>query len=263
MSCQIKVLIAEDEKHARDKLKYLLSQFDLCEFILREADDGLKAVELIQDWSPQLVIVDIHMPHINGLEVVKQLPNDNKPFVIFTTAHEEYALQAFEVEAIDYLLKPFAYDRFQKAINRVLDRISLIATKEEELTTDEKVGPLDADIGKNNASSYLTHIRVESTGRLQSLLSLDEVYLIKSSGNYCEFYTSDRSYIRRGTLKDLVARLSPDSFLRLNRSEVVQINQINSLEVIAHGDAIIRLKAGQELKWSRHYRAENGAMFEV
>lgn len=263
MSCHIKVLIAEDEKHARDKLKYLLSQFDLCEFILREADDGLKAVELIQDWSPQLIIVDIHMPHINGLEVVKQLSNDNKPLVIFTTAYEAYALEAFEVEAIDYLLKPFACDRFQKAINRALARINLITYKEEEPNSDEEIEPVDTDLGKNNTNSYLTHIRVESTGRLQSLLSLDEVYLIKSSGNYCEFYTSDRSYIRRGTLKELVARLSPDSFLRLNRSEVVQIDQINSLEVIAHGDAIIRLKAGQELKWSRHYRAENGAMFEV
>jgi two-component system LytT family response regulator len=262
MSCQIKVLIAEDEKHARDKLKYLLSQFDLCEFILREADDGLKAVELIQDWSPQLIIVDIHMPHINGLEVVKQLSNDNKPLVIFTTAYEAYALEAFEVEAIDYLLKPFAYDRLHKAINRVLDRINLLASKEEESNTNEKVQSLTG-LDKNKTSSYLTYIRVESTGRLQSLLSLNEVYLIKSSGNYCEFYTSDRSYIRRGTLKDLVARLSPDLFLRLNRSEVVQINQINSVEVIAHGDAIIRLKAGQELKWSRHYRAENGAMFEV
>lgn len=258
---QLKVLIAEDEKHARDKLKYLISQIQSCEVILKEAEDGLKATEIIHKWSPHLVIADIHMPHMNGLEVVKQLPLQNKPFVIFTTAHEEYALRAFEVEAVDYLLKPFAYNRFDMAISRVLERIKLTSKEDNEVVSE--LSSFNQNIEDLDSISYLTHIRVEGTGRLQSLLSLDEVYLIKSSGNYCEFYTIDRSYIRRGTLKELVARLAPKAFLRLNRSEVVQIRQIESVEVIAHGDAIVKLKDGRELKWSRHYRAENGALFEV
>lgn len=250
--CSLKILIVDDEKHARDKIKHFITRFNTqSHHELAEAEDGLKALELIKSWQPQVVVADVDMPHLNGLEMVKKLPKHKKPFVVFTTAYEEYALEAFEVEAVDYLLKPFAYDRFEQSIGRVLTRIDLLkSTSEEQSETEDQ--------------QYLTHIRVEGRGKLQSLLALEQIHWIKASGNYCEFYTEeDRSFIRRGTLKELIARLSPEVFLRLNRSQVVQIAQIKSVEVIAHGDATVTLKNGLSLKWSRHYRAENGALFEV
>lgn len=249
--CQLKILIVDDEKHARDKLKHFITLYDTDnKHELAEAEDGLKALELVKSWQPHVLVADINMPHLSGLELVKRLPEDNKPLVLFTTAYEEYALEAFEVDAVDYLLKPFAYERFEQSITRVLNRLDLPNSMGEELTSEEE-------------QQYLTHIRVEGRGKLQSLLDLDDVYWIKASGNYCEFYTEKRSFIRRGTLKNLSTRLSPESFLRLNRSQIVQLNQIKSVEVIAHGDATVTLKTGHQLKWSRHYRAENGALFEV
>ena len=249
--CQLKILIVDDEKHARDKIKHFITRFSTeSKHELAEAEDGIKALELIKSWQPQVIVVDVDMPHLNGLEMVKSIPNHQKPFIVFTTAYEEYALEAFEVDAVDYLLKPFAYDRFEQSVGRVLTRIELLrSTYEEQVETEDQ--------------QYLTHIRVEGRGKLQSLLALDQVHWIKTSGNYCEFYTEERSFIRRSTLKDLISRLSPDVFLRLNRSQVVQINQIRSVKVIAHGDATVTLKNGLQLKWSRHYRAENGALFEV
>ena len=249
--CPLKILIVDDEKHARDKIKHFITRFNTqSHHELAEAEDGLQALELIKSWQPQVVVADVDMPHLNGLEMVKQLPKYKKPFIVFTTAYEEYALEAFEVEAVDYLLKPFAYDRFEQSIGRVLTRIDLL-------------DPLVKSKVKQRISS-ISRIKVEGRGKLQSLLALEQIHWIKASGNYCEFYTEeDRSFIRRGTLKELIARLSPEVFLRLNRSQVVQIAQIKSVEVIAHGDATVTLKNGLNLKWSRHYRAENGALFEV
>ncbi len=256
----IRILIAEDERHARDKLKHFLHKLEDNDLQIREAEDGRQALEEALSWCPHILIVDIHMPHLSGLEVIHQLSESERPLIVFTTAYEEYALKAFEIDAVDYLLKPFSFDRFSVTVDRVMERLHFL-----QGLLDPNVEPtgLVTPREEPRREPYLTRISVEGPGRIKLFLSLNEVYLIKSAGNYCEFFTSEASYLRRGTLKNITSRLSSDAFLRLNRSEVVQISHIKGIEVMAHGDALVNLYNGAQLKWSRHYRAENGGLFEI
>jgi two-component system LytT family response regulator len=266
---QTHILIADDEKHARDKIRHFLAWYNQDIFVIEEAENGKAIQAILNQKTFQLVIADINMPYINGLDALKTIDKEKRPLIIFTTAFEEYALDAFEVDAVDYLLKPFAFDRFQMALQRALERLSWQEQKDvsdSDVKQSEQDNPLDTKQNqefKDTRETYLTHIRVEGTGRSKLVISLDNVYLIKSAGNYCEFFTTEKSYLRRGTLKNLMSRLSPQVFLRLNRSEVVKIQEIKNIEVLSHGDALVNLKTGLQLKWSRHYRAENGGLFEV
>ena len=264
---QINILIADDEKHARDKIRHFLAWYNQGTFLIEEAENGKGVQDLLNEHSYHLVIADINMPYINGLDALKAIEIDRRPLIIFTTAFEEYALEAFEIDAVDYLLKPFAFDRFQMALSRALKRLNWQDQKEVQqfngMQNDLNLLYSDRKSDSEISDSYLTHIRVEGAGRSKFVIALDQVHLIKSAGNYCEFFTSEKSYLRRGTLKDLVNRLSPSSFLRLNRSEIVKITEIKNIEVLSHGDALVNLDCGLQLKWSRHYRAENGGLFEV
>ena len=262
MCIEISILIMEDEQHARDKLRHFVNQLDYEEVTVSEAEHGLEALEMISQYTPKIVIADIHMPHLSGLECIKSLDPKNRPLVIFTTAHDEYALEAFEVNAVDYLLKPFSFERFSQSVQRAVDQLTLqyvAKTSQDDL-------PVVVETSKEHTptrENYIDRIRVESSGRAQTFLSISDVHLIKSAGNYCEFFTVTQSYLRRGTLKNLSARLPPSKFIRLNRSEIVQVNHIQAVEIIDHGDAIVTLKNGSLHRWSRHYRSENGDLFEV
>jgi two-component system LytT family response regulator len=259
MRTEIRILIIEDEPHARDKLKHFIAQLNFEGLTTLEVENGLEALEVISTYEPHVLIADIHMPHLSGLECIKRISQAKRPLVIFTTAHEEYALEAFELNAVDYLLKPFSLERFSQSVNRVVDQLMLrrsAQTSQDDLPVVQEATQEDKDI-------YIHRIRVESSNRAQTFLSLDEVHLIKSAGNYCEFFTNTQSYLRRGTLKRLATRLSPTQFIRLNRSEIVQVSHIKAVEVIDHGDVIVKLKNGSQHRWSRHYRSENGDLFEV
>ena len=252
----MKVLVVEDELYSRAKIvHFLLLAKHLGE--VREAENGADGLTILQSWRPDLLIADVHMPHTDGLEMIARLPQDEMPMIIFTTAYKDYALQAFEVNAIDYLLKPFSLDRFMIAFRRVLHRITL----RQQLKYEEE-GTATGDL-ESESSTYLHHIRVEGTGRIQVILSLTDVKLIRAAGNYSEFFTHERSYLRRGSLKDLMTRLDPQIFIRINRSEVVRIEHISEVNPKAHGDAELVMRDGGRLKWSRRYRAENGGQFEI
>ena len=261
MTKSINLLIIEDEKHARDKLKHFIKQLELDSVEVREAEHGQEALHMINEQAPQVIIADIHMPHLSGLECVRKIGEESRPLVIFTTAYEEYAIKAFEVNAVDYLLKPFSFDRFSGSIKRVIDQLTLRQVAKNSQENLPTVGE-EAELSTSEIS-YVQRLRVESSSKAQTFLSLDEVHLIKSAGNYCEFFTRERSYLRRETLKNLEASLSPSQFLRLNRSEIVRIECIQSVKVIDHGDAIVRLNIGSQHRWSRHYRSENGDLFEI
>ena len=253
---QMKVLVVEDELYSRAKIvHFLLLAQHMGE--VREAENGAEGLKILQSWRPDLLIADVHMPHLDGLEMISRLPQDDVPMIIFTTAYKDYALKAFEVNAIDYLLKPFSLDRFMIAFRRVIHRITLkrqLKYEEEETA----IGELESE-----SSTYLFHIRVEGSGRMQVILSLTDVKLIRAAGNYSEFFTHEKSYLRRGSLKDLMTRLDPQIFIRINRSEVVRIDDIAEVSPKAHGDAELLMRSGDRLKWSRRYRAENGGQFEI
>ena len=124
MCIEISILIIEDEQHARDKLRHFVSQLDYEEVTISEAEHGLEALEMISQYTPKVVIADIHMPHLSGLECIKRLDPKDRPLVIFTTAHDEYALEAFEVNAVDYLLK-LSFERFSQSVQRAVDQLTL------------------------------------------------------------------------------------------------------------------------------------------
>lgn len=255
----LSVLVVEDEGHARLKLCRFLKRFSQL-IQVHEASDGVEGLNICREVMPQLVIVDIQMPLIDGISLVEALVHEGSPLVVFTTAHEEYAIQAFEINAVDYLLKPFSYERFCSTMIRVNERLSLISTSDHDSCQEA-----DSIIPKENSpvGDYLTHIRVEGDMRTHHIIRLDEVLFIRAAGNYNEFFTHGRAYLRRGTLKELLDRLNPQVFMRINRSEIIQIQEIGSVSVEGHGDAEITMKSGVRLRWSRRYRSQNGGRFEV
>ena len=215
------------------------------------------------------------MPYLNGFELIQRIPNERRPVLIFTTAHEGYALRAFEVNALDYLLKPFSLDRFRSAFERAYEHIKLIRAPLNKGESAQLGGVESLDKGAERhddetlgatpeaESIYLQHVRVEGSKRAQVILSLDEVIMVRASGNYIELITADSSYLRRGALKGVVARLDPRQFMQINRSEVVRIDRIKEVISKTHGDAELMMDHGKALKWTRRYRAEMGGRFEV
>jgi two-component system LytT family response regulator len=253
---QIKVLVVEDELYSRAKIVHFLSLAQQVSEV-REAENGAEGLQVLQTWCPDLLIADVYMPHLDGFEMISRLPKDHRPMIIFTTAYKDYALKAFEVNAIDYLLKPFSLNRFMTSFSRVISHLSLKRKLEMEEAIEED------DALEDEPNTYLSHIRVEGMGRMQVIIPLRKVKMIRAAGNYSEFFTDDTSYLRRGSLKELMTRLDPQVFIRINRSEVVRIEEIAEINPKAHGDAELLMKHGERLKWSRRYRAENGGQFEI
>lgn len=250
----IRALIADDEPPARKKLRELLAREADVE-IVGEAGDGVEAVAAIRAAAPGVVFLDIQMPRLDGFGVVREVGVDAMPLVVFVTAYDEHALRAFEVHALDYLLKPFAPSRLKRVLDRV--RRHLGAATPGDLA--QRVDRLLAEI--RPASSPLRQILVEIDEGRQTLLALDAIDLIRADGNYLSILSNGATYRRRGTLSDLESRLDPARFLRLNRSEIVRLDAIREIQPWFHGDARVVLTDGAVLTWSRRYRARAEGMF--
>jgi two-component system, LytTR family, response regulator len=249
----IRALIADDEPPARRKLRELLGREPDFE-VVGEAADGVEAVAAIRRISPDVVFLDIQMPRLDGFGVIAELGAEAMPLVVFVTAFDEHAVRAFEVEALDYLLKPFAPSRFQGLLERLRRRI------------DQDPGDLDERIGRLLAAvrpqcGALRQILVEKEAGRQMLLALGEIDLIRADGNYLSFLSKGEEYRRRGTLREIEERLDPAQFVRLNRSEIVRLEAIRELQPWFHGDARVLLKDGSVLTWSRRYRGKVEGVF--
>ena len=251
----IRALIADDEAPARRKLRELLSR-EADVDIVGEACDGVEAVAAIRSAGPDVVFLDIQMPRLDGFGVVAEVGVEAMPLVVFVTAYDEHALRAFEVHALDYLLKPFAPSRFA----RLLDRVR------RQLAPGTGRGDLAARIDRLLATvrpdpAYLRQILVERGEDRQVLLPVEEIDHIQAAGNYLRLFTRAGEHRRRGTLRDLAGRLDPARFLRLNRSEIVRLDAIRELQPWFHGDARVVMKDGAVLTWSRRYRTKVEGMF--
>jgi two-component system, LytTR family, response regulator len=249
----IRALIADDERPARQKLRLLLSRHPGVQ-IVGEAADGDEAVREIERTSPDLVFLDIRMPRRDGFGVVDALGPGRAPLVVFVTAHDEHALRAFEVHAVDYLLKPFTAARLADVIGRVEDRLS--ARRGTELAANLQRALEDIE----NRPGLLRRLRVEAQPNHEILLPLDRVEVIRARGNYLELRTADGCYLRRGTLAGLGRRLDPRQFARISRSEIVRLDAIRELQPWFHGDYRVVLKSGPTLAWTRRYRAQRDAL---
>lgn len=239
----MRVLIVDDEPLARRGVSVRLREFPDIE-IVGECSDGKMAVEAILQLSPDVVFLDVQMPGMDGFDVLGALPAENLPAVIFLTAYEQHALRAFDVHAIDYLLKPVDDERFASAVGRAR---TLLDVETKTKLTDRILELLDA-----RSRPYAHHFAVRTGARIQIVL-VEDTEWIAAAGDYTELHVRGRSHLLRETMNSLEKRLDPTSFLRIHRSRIVQSRCITELRSIENGEYLVKLSDGSEHRSSRSY----------
>ena len=252
---RLRVVIVDDEPLARQHIADRLAHEDDVE-IAGEAADGHAAVEVIRRLEPDLVFLDVQMPGMSGLDVVDTIGAGEMPATIFTTAFDQYALDAFDRAAVDYLLKPFDDERFSQAFRRARRAIEL---QEVDRMTRRLLTLLQTSEGEGAAapagSGYLDRIPVESRGQVR-VVPVDQIEYITASGPYAELHVGDRTWAVRERMQTLEERLDPAVFLRVHRSVIVRLDRIDSMLRSPGGDYAVRLKDGTRLSVSRARREE-------
>ena len=236
----IRVMIADDEAPARDKLqRWLAEQSDL--EVVARAEDGLQAASLIDQARPDVAFLDIQMPGLNGLEVAAQLEPATAPLIVFVTAYDEHAVKAFDLNAVDYLLKPYDKERLLKSLSRVRERLGDRQSRVPAVAT--------ARAQTNSADRLL----VPEGERLQ-LIDSGSIDWLEADDNYVHVHTASRSYLLRRTLQDLLTQLGEQRFVRIHKSVAVNISAIGSLTPLFKGDYEVALRNGRTLRLSRRYK---------
>lgn len=248
MSETIKTLIVDDIELARERIKMFLKTNPEIE-IIGECANGREAIAKIHKLSPDLVFLDIQMPKTSGFDVVQAIGVNNMPAVIFVTAYDEFAIRAFEVNAVDYLLKPFSKERLTNAVERAKRQIK---REIQESDLEERLNSLLKQINSPGATKYLKRITVKNAAYI-FLLPTEEIEWIKAAGNYVELHVGKEMHLIRESLTQLEERLDPERFVRIHRSRIVNINFIKSIYPLFSGDHIVVLRNGTELNMSRTY----------
>lgn len=243
----VTTVIVDDEHLARKRLVRLLDKVDEVE-LLATCKNGDEAIEAINDQKPTLIFLDIQMPGIGGFDILKQIGNDDYyPNIIFVTAYDEYALRAFEIHALDYLLKPFDEDKFYQSLNRALD----IIRQSNSQMLWEKLDSISKSI--EDSQEYLSRIMIKNSDRI-FFLPVDEIDWIESAGNYVRIHSGDENYLLRETMINMEEKLDPDTFFRVHRSTIVNLDKVKELEQWFHGDYQIIMRNGEKLTLSRNYK---------
>ena len=241
----IRTLIIDDVQLARERLKRCLADEPDVQ-IVGECDNGTEAVASIRALAPDLIFLDVQMPALDGFGVLEALKGERALVVIFVTAYNEYAIQAFDVNALDYLLKPVDCARLSKAVERAK---SHLAQPGDDL--DSRFRAMLEDI--KASSKFLKRLTIKLTGHT-ILLPTDEIDWIESYGNYLKLHTGRESHLIRGTMQSLEAKLDPEKFVRVHRSTIVNIEKIKEIYPRSNGDQDLVLQSGQQLMLSRKYR---------
>ena len=244
---QIRTLIVDDEPLARVILREMLARDSEVE-IVGECVNGHEAVEAIQTSAPDLIFLDVQMPEVGGFEVLEALKTvGTMPHIIFVTAYDQYAVRAFEVHALDYLLKPFDRERFETSWQRAKAQI----LRERNGQMNERILSLLEELKAE--SNYLERLVIKSGGRI-FFLETDEIDWIEAEGNYVSVHTGKKSHLIRETISNLESKLDPKKFLRIHRSSIINLNRIQELQSWFHGEYHILLQDGTQLTLSRNYR---------
>jgi two-component system, LytTR family, response regulator len=240
----IRAVIVDDEPPARRRVRALLAGEQDVE-VIAECRDGSEALTVIAAAQPDLVFLDVQMPEVDGLAVARvgRKAGGELPLVVFTTAHSEFAVPAFDVDAVDYLLKPFDPDRFRAAVARARERLGQIRQAASLPGT-----------ATSTPASYLERVAVRIGARIR-LVPVEEIDYCEAEANYVRIHTGAQSYLVRETLAGIEAKLDPARFLRIHRSLIVQVARVESLEPLFHGDYLVRLRSGARLTSGRTYRA--------
>jgi two-component system, LytTR family, response regulator len=241
----IHAVLADDEVLARQKLLHLLREEQDIE-IVGECATAAETIELVGATKPELLFLDIRMPGMDGFDVVGTLSSSNDftvPFVIFTTAYDQYAVRAFEVNAIDYLLKPFTSDRLRAAIQRV---------REQAILSKQSLGSGSARRDGND--TYTARIVFKSRGRIL-FLPVSDIWWIGAEENYVRISTGSESHLLRETMVHLEKRLDPQTFLRVHRSFIVNLQYVKEVRTEPDGESVVVLLSGEKIAMSRSYRS--------
>lgn len=258
----IRVVLADDEVLARQKLRQALKEIDDVE-VIGECASAHETIELAKLTAPDLLFLDIGMPDMDGFDVVDALSSISKaqrPHVVFVTANDRYAVRAFEIRAIDYVLKPYSAERLRAAVDRMRGR-----------QLNEHVGG-EAGIGNGTSGSnkqghktnekYATRLVFKSRGRIL-FLSSNEIRWIEAEENYVRIWTASESHLLREAIGHLEARLDPGSFLRVHRSAIVNLQYVKQVKNEPDGDATVVLTSGEKIAMSRSYRAQIQRLLKI
>ena len=246
MADKIRTVVVDDEPLACKRLEKLLKEDKDIELI-KLCANGEEAIKTIKEESPDLVFLDIQMPEINGFDVLQNIDQDKAPLIIFVTAYDEYALKAFEVHALDYLMKPFKRERFNESLNRAKkalnrDNRDVITDKIENLL--EYLEP---------ESEAISRILVKSSGRYFFLKACD-IDWIESAGNYVRIHSGGNNYLIRETMINMEKKLDSDTFFRIHRSTIINVEKVKELEQWFHGDYQVVMYNEEKLTMSRNYK---------
>ena len=238
----ITALIVDDEPLARKRVRRLLqTATDLT--IVGEAASGEEALRMIAEEAPQVVFLDVQMPRMDGFEVVRRIPEESRPLIVFVTAYQQYALEAFRAAAVQYLLKPLEREPLRLALTRV--RELLAARSNPSLTTFlERV---------QQRTTFMQHVAVKSKDRVR-LVQVDDIDWFESAGNYARLHVGSERFLLRQTMNGLEQKLDPTRFVRIHRTIIVNLQRIRDTRPASHGDHIVVLQDGTQLQMSRAYR---------
>jgi two-component system LytT family response regulator len=269
----LRVVIADDEPLARLRLEDLLREQPGVD-VVAVAEDGVEAIEAIEAHRPDVAFLDIQMPGATGLEVVARVGAHRMPATVFVTAHDDHAVKAFELAAVDYLVKPFDDDRFAQAFARVRERVRVkdVAAATRRLLdalgeAAAGAGPAGADASVPSppapgatptvpaVAGYAQRIPVEVRGQTR-FVPVDAIDYVTASGPYAELHVGDSAHLIRERMQELERRLDPSRFARIHRSAIVQLDRVESLQQRPGGELTLRLRGGRELSVSRSRRRE-------
>lgn len=244
---KISTIIVDDESLARKRLKRLLKQEERIE-VVAVCKNGAEAVQKINEMKPSLIFMDIQMPGRDGFEVIREIDReDYYPNIIFVTAYDEYALKAFEVHAMDYLLKPFDKEKFFESLDRAVEIINQSHTQQLWQRLDDLINT------RKESTNHLSRIMIKTSDRI-FFLPVDEIDWIESAGNYVRIHSGDENYLLRETMTNMEDKLDPDTFFRVHRSTIINLDKVKELEQWFHGDYQIIMETGEKLTLSRNYK---------
>jgi two-component system, LytTR family, response regulator len=242
----LRVLIVDDEPPARDKLREVLGQIADVE-IAGEAGDGLTAAQAIQDLKPDLIFLDVRMPELDGFGVLAALPHGTLPLVVFVTAFDSFAVRAFDVHAVDYVLKPFDRERLCESVARARERLTTAQGRERERRMLELMTELAP------RQRPLERVLVKTGVRFE-FVRIADIDWIEAAGNYVTLHVGARAPLLRHTLNGIEQQLDPACFRRIHRSVIVNLDRIKDIHALTNGEYCARLSDGTELRVSRNYR---------
>lgn len=247
-SPNIRVLLVDDEPLAREMLREMLAGDSQVE-IVGESCNGREALAAIRTETPDLIFLDVQMPEVGGFEVLAALGKGEAPYVIFVTAYDQYAVRAFEVQALDYLLKPFDQERFDVSWQRA--KAQLRRDQNGGGGMDQRILALLEEL--KAGKSYLERLVIKAAGRIY-FLDTSEIDWIEAEGNYVSVHSGKKSHLLRETISSLESQLDPKQFVRIHRSSIVRLDFIQELQPWFHGEYRVILQDGTQLTLSRNHR---------